>query len=105
MLLGWNFTRIGPQEDVLMKKQIFRFGPWVLLMVIGTIAVPRTANTAPAPVPPPEYPHMRAAANELREAKNELEHAAHDFCGHRADAVRATDAALKEINTAIACRR
>jgi hypothetical protein len=85
-----------------MKKQILRFGPWMLLMGIGTIAVPQAANTAP---PPPEYPHMRAAATELREAKNELEHAAHDFCGHRAEAVRATDAALKEINAAIACRR
>ena len=30
-----------------MKKQILRFGPWLLLMAIGTIAVPRTANTAP----------------------------------------------------------
>jgi hypothetical protein len=84
-----------------MKKQLLRFGPFVLLLTVGTIAVPRAANTAP----PPEYPHMRAAANELREAKNELEHAAHDFCGHRAEAVRATDAALKEINAAIACRR
>jgi hypothetical protein len=84
-----------------MKKQLLRFGPFVLLLTIGTIAVPRTANTAP----PPEFPHMRAAANELREAKNELEHAAHDFCGHRADAVRATDVALREINAAIACRR
>jgi hypothetical protein len=48
---------------------------------------------------------MHAAANELREARNELEHAAHDFCGHRADAVKATDAALREINAAMACRR
>jgi hypothetical protein len=86
-----------------MKKQILRFGPWVVLLAVGTIAVPRAANTAP--VPPPEYPHMRAAANELREARAELEHAAHDFCGRRADAVRATDAALKEINAAIACKR
>lgn len=88
-----------------MKKQFLRFGPWVLLLAVGTIAVPRAANTAPAPVPPPEYPHMRSAAMELREAKAELEHAAHDFCGHRKDAVRATDAALREINAAIACRR
>jgi hypothetical protein len=88
-----------------MKKQILRFGPWVLLLTIGTIAVPRAANTAPGPVPPPEFPHMRAAATELREAKSELEHAAHDFCGRRAAAVRATDAALKEIEGAIACRR
>lgn len=88
-----------------MKKQFLRFGPWLVLLAVGTIAVPRTANTAPAPVPPPEYPHMRSAATELREAKAELEHAAHDFCGHRKDAVRATDAALREINAAIACRR
>lgn len=88
-----------------MKKQFLRFGPWVLLMAVGTIAVPRAANTSPAPEPQRDYPHMRAAANELREAKAELEHAAHDFCGHRADAVRTTDAALREINAAIACRR
>ena len=88
-----------------MKKQLLRFGPWVLLMAVGTIAVPRTANTAPAPQVPREYPHMRAAAQELREAKNELDHAAHDFCGHRADAARATEGALREINAAIACRR
>lgn len=88
-----------------MKKQILRFGPWVLLLALGTIAVPRAANTAPAPVPPPEYPHMRAAANELRAARNEMEHAAHDFCGHRVDALHATDAALQQINAAIACRR
>lgn len=88
-----------------MKKQLLRFGPWMALMAVATIATPRYANTAPAPVPPAEYPHMRAAANELREAKSELEHAAHDFCGHRADAVRATDAALRELNQAIACKR
>jgi hypothetical protein len=88
-----------------LKKQILRFGPWILLLAVGTIAVPRTANTAPAPVPPEEFPHMRSAVNELREAKAELQHAAHDFCGHRADAVRATDAALRDINAAIACRR
>ena len=88
-----------------MKKQILRFGPWVLLLALGTIAVPRTANTAPAPVPPPEYPHMRAAVGALRDARAELQHAAHDFCGHRADALRATDDALRQMNAALACRR
>lgn len=86
-----------------MKKQILRFGPWATLLVLGTIAVPRAANTAPPP--PAEFPHMHAAANELREARNEMEHASHDFCGHRVDAIKATDGALKEINAAIACRR
>jgi len=84
-----------------MKRNLLRFAPWMMLLVVGTIATPRYANTAP----PPEYPHMRAAAQELREARNELQHAAHDFCGHREEALRATDAALRQIEAAIACRR
>jgi hypothetical protein len=85
-----------------MKKNLLRFGPWMLLLVVGTIATPRYANTAP---PPPEYPHLRAAANELRAAREELQHASHDFCGHRADALRDTDVALRQIEAAAACRR
>jgi hypothetical protein len=84
-----------------MKKNLLRFGPWMMLLAVGTIATPRYANTAP----PPEYPHIRGAAAELREARNELQHAAHDFCGHRADALRATDAALRQLEAAVACRR
>ncbi|MFZ3340884.1 MAG: hypothetical protein WA213_08385 [Terriglobales bacterium] len=84
-----------------MKKNLLRFGPWMALMVVGTIATPRYANTAP----PPEYPHIRGAVNELRDARNELQHAAHDFCGHRADALRDTDAALRQLQAALACRR
>ncbi len=72
-----------------------------MLLALGTIAVPRPANTAP----PPGYPRLRAAANELLEAKHELERAPHDFCGHRKEAVRATEAALREINASLACRR
>jgi hypothetical protein len=84
-----------------MKKSLLRFGPWVLLLAIGTVATPRSANTAP----PPEYPHLSAAANELREARNELEHAAHDFCGHRAEALRDTQVALNQLQKALECRR
>ena len=70
-----------------------------LLLCLGTVAVPRYAETAP----PPGYPHMRAAVNELREARAELQHAAHDFCGHRADALRDTDVALKQLQEAVRC--
>lgn len=84
-----------------MKKNLLRFGPWMLLLAVGTIATPRYASTAP----PPEYPHIRTAAAELRQARQELQHANHDFCGHRADALRDTDVALKQLEAAIACRR
>lgn len=85
-----------------MKKNLLRFGPWMLLLTIGTIATPRFANTAP---PPPEHPHIRAAVNELREARMELQRAAHDFCGHRADALRDTDVALRQLQEALRCAR
>ncbi len=86
----------------ILKKQVVRFGPWVALLALGTIATPRYANTAP---PPAEHPHIRAAVNELREARNELEHAAHDFCGHRADALRDTQVALNQLQKALECAR
>ena len=88
-----------------MKRQILRFGPWLGLLVLGTIATSRYAGSSPAPAPPQEYPHIRAAENALREARAELEHAAHDFCGHRKDALRDTDAALRQLHFAIECRR
>src|SRR5580700_11374810 len=82
------------KETLSMKKQMLRFGPWVALMAMGTIATSRNANTAPPPEP---HPHIRAAINELREARNELQHAAHDFCGHRVEAMRDTQAALNQL--------
>jgi len=73
-----------------------------MLLAIGTIATPRSANTAP---PPPPHPHIEAAVSELREARMELEKAAHDFCGHRAEALRDTDVALKQLQEALRCAR
>jgi hypothetical protein len=83
-----------------MKKQMLKFMPWVTLLALGTIATPRYANTAP---PPDPHPHIHAAIAELREARNELQHAAHDFCGHRADALRDTQVALNQLQEALRC--
>ena len=85
-----------------MKPYLLRFGPWVALLAIGTIATPRYANTAPSPEP---HPHIQTAIAELREARNELQHAAHDFCGHRADALRDTQVALNQLQKALECAR
>jgi hypothetical protein len=46
------------------------------------------------------HPHIRAAVVELQQAREELRTAAHDFGGHRADAIRAVDAAIKQLRLA-----
>ena len=53
-------------------------------------------NATPAPMPP-DHPEIREALASLRRAKEHLEHASHDFSGHRADAVRATDEAIRQL--------
>jgi hypothetical protein len=47
------------------------------------------------------FPHMHAAIKELRDAKKELEKAAHDFNGRRVEAIRACDVAINELETAL----
>jgi hypothetical protein len=46
------------------------------------------------------HPHIHAAINELMAARKELQTAAHDFGGHRADAVRAVDNAITQLREA-----
>ncbi|HKN74985.1 MAG TPA: hypothetical protein VJW94_07400 [Candidatus Acidoferrum sp.] len=70
-------------------------------------AAPNTAsaNAVPAPAPTPEpakavpadHPEIHDALASLRHAREHLEHAAHDFGGHRADALRATDEAIHQL--------
>jgi hypothetical protein len=47
------------------------------------------------------HPHIRAAIRELREAKNELENAAHDFGGHRVQAIKDIDQTVKQLEKAL----
>jgi hypothetical protein len=59
-------------------------------------ATPQPA-AAPAAVPEP-HPEIREAIESLRHAKEHLEHAAHDFGGHRVEAIKAIDEALHQLN-------
>jgi hypothetical protein len=47
------------------------------------------------------HPHIHRAINELREARKELKEAAHDFDGHRVEAVEAVDVAIKQLQVAL----
>jgi predicted negative regulator of RcsB-dependent stress response len=43
------------------------------------------------------HPEIREAIASLRRAKEHMEHAAHDFGGHRVEAIRATDVAIRQL--------
>ena len=47
------------------------------------------------------HPYIRAAIRDLREAKKELQDAAHDFGGHRKEALEAVDVAIKQLELAL----
>ena len=47
------------------------------------------------------HPHIRSAISELEEARRELQAAAHDFGGHRVEALRACDEAIHQLRLAL----
>ena len=47
------------------------------------------------------HPHIRSAIRELQEAKHELQTADHDFGGHREDALKACDEAIRQLQQAL----
>jgi hypothetical protein len=60
--------------------------------------VPAATSPAAAPTPVPEpHPEIRDALESLRRARAHMDHAAHDFGGHKADALRATDEAIRQL--------
>ncbi|HEY6351651.1 MAG TPA: hypothetical protein VI636_19800 [Candidatus Angelobacter sp.] len=79
-----------------------------LLLSFATIT-PGVFAATPANAPVPQgkgykgeqHPHIRAAIRELREARRELETAAHDFGGHRKEAIEAVDNAIKQLQDAL----
>jgi hypothetical protein len=57
--------------------------------------------TAAAAEPPERHPHIRAALREIREAQNELKTAAHDFGGHRVEAMQALTWAAQQLEACL----
>jgi acyl-CoA reductase-like NAD-dependent aldehyde dehydrogenase len=82
--------------------KIARSLPWLTLIALALLSLPQSARTAP---PPERHPHIHAAVEALREAREELKSAAHDFCGHRAEALEQVDRAIKQLHEAEACAR
>ena len=59
-------------------------------------AASRPAATTATPAEP--HPEIREALGGLRRAKEHMEHAARDFGGHRVEALRATDEAIRQLD-------
>jgi len=55
---------------------------------------PRATAATPAPEP---HPEIRDAIASLRNAREHLNHAAHDFGGHRVEAIAAIDNAIHQL--------
>jgi hypothetical protein len=77
-----------------------------LVALVFTLAFPVSSPAAPpAPKPQPatpaaaavDHPEIRDAIASLRHAREHLNHAAHDYQGHRADAIRAIDGAIDQL--------
>lgn len=52
---------------------------------------------SPAAAPAEKHPEIREALGALRRAKEHMEHAAHDFGGHRVEAIEATNRAIEQL--------
>jgi hypothetical protein len=50
------------------------------------------------------HPRLAAAITALKDARAYMVEAPHDFGGHKADAIRATDDAIRQLNFALAYR-
>jgi hypothetical protein len=66
------------------------------------------AIAAPAPIAaavpmPNRCPRIHEAIEHLRGTEQELREAAHDFCGHKADAMRIIHEAIEQLRQAESC--
>ncbi|HEV2751306.1 MAG TPA: hypothetical protein VGV12_12365 [Gemmatimonadales bacterium] len=80
----------------------------VLALPLALVAATPSGPARPvAPAPPaatwyPEpHPEINAAIRSLERAKLHLREAAHDFGGHRVEAIRAIDGALVQLKLAL----
>jgi hypothetical protein len=74
-------------------------------LVVGGLGLTSLAASGPVPTSQSttgeHHPHIHAALRELREARRELKEGAHDFGGHRVEAVKAVDHAITQLERAL----
>src|SRR5262249_32973819 len=71
---------------------------FVLLVLLTGLLVPAASNAGGE-----AHPLIRRAVMALQGARTDLQNAAHDYCGHRVEALEATNAALNQLQQALQC--
>ena len=80
-----------------MKKRMLSLAVFTMLMFgLSSLAIAPAAPAAPEP-----HPEIHAAINSLRHAREHLEHAAHDYGGHRVEAIAAIDRAIEQLDVCL----
>ena len=74
----------------MKSKLITLFSVFTLLLAMS-----------PATPAAERHPQIRAAIRSLEAAKDHLQHAAHDFGGHRAEAIEAIDQAHRQLEACL----
>ena len=73
------------------------------LIMLVTLLLSGFLHPAPSNARGEEHPMIRRAINALHSAKTDLQNAAHDYCGHRVEALEATNNALSQLQQARDC--
>ena len=67
----------------------------------GAVATAGLALAAATAEAAERHPEIRRAINALERAKDYMQHAAHDFGGHRVEAIRECDEAIRQLREAL----
>jgi hypothetical protein len=77
----------------------------VVTLMLGLMSFTPSITQAAPPAEEGHCPRIHEAVRALEAARAELQEAKHDFCGNRRNALRDTDAALRQLRAAEACDR
>jgi len=77
----------------MKSKAIYLFASTILALALVFSAAAPSGKASPVP----NHPEIDSALSSLHQAKSFLEHAKHDFGGHRSDALKATQEAIHQL--------
>lgn len=75
-----------------------------LAVILGLLIFAAMVMAKPAPASMARCPNIHKAIGALDAAMHDMEVAAHDFCGHKAEAMEASRHAIEQLRKAEECK-